>query len=156
MMIRAKSLHFSLLLLASRMFAQQVQPTNQPTPSASGSDSSSVAASLTNPISSLISVPFQSNFDYHVGPDHDGFKYTLNFQPVIPVKLNDQVNLISRTILPIISQTNASAGGTHQGGLGDTTQSLFFRHQRLSRLFGGSAQCWRYRPEQMELWEAGN
>ena len=39
---------------------------------------------LNNPVSSLISVPFQNNFEFKLGPNNDGFRYTLNFQPVIP------------------------------------------------------------------------
>ena len=37
-----------------------------------------------NPIASLISVPFQNNWDFHIGPS-DAMKYTMNFQPVIPI-----------------------------------------------------------------------
>jgi hypothetical protein len=76
-------------------------------------------------VAALISVPFQNNFEFGGGPKNDGFKYTLNFQPVIPVSLNDDWNLISRTILPFISQNNMVGTG-HQTGFGDITQSAFF------------------------------
>src|SRR6185312_5466517 len=46
-----------------------------------------LAKQLQNPVASLISVPFQNNFDFNLGPNDDGFKYTLNFQPVIPLSL---------------------------------------------------------------------
>lgn len=52
------------------------------------------------------------------------FKYLLNVQPVIPFTLNEDWNLISRTILPIVAQ-NDVIGTTSQGGMGDITQSLF-------------------------------
>ncbi|MEZ0256822.1 MAG: transporter [Chthoniobacter sp.] len=61
---------------------------------------------LNNPVSSLISVPFQSNWDFRMGPLDAGWKYTLNFQPVVPVSLNDHWNLIIRTIVPYIHQDN--------------------------------------------------
>jgi hypothetical protein len=61
---------------------------------------------LNNPVSSLISVPFQSNWDFRMGPLDAGWKYTLNFQPVVPVSLNDHWNLIIRTIVPYIRQDN--------------------------------------------------
>jgi hypothetical protein len=84
-----------------------------------------LAKQLQNPVASLISVPFQNNFDFNMGPNDDGFKYTLNFQPVIPVSLGKDWNLIIRTIVPIISQDDVIPG-TSQCGLGDIVQSLFF------------------------------
>jgi hypothetical protein len=81
---------------------------------------------LANPISSLISVPFQNNFEFNLGPNNDGFKYTLNFQPVIPFSMNKDWNLITRTIVPIIDQSDVIAPNTSQGGLSDITQSFFF------------------------------
>jgi hypothetical protein len=70
-------------------------------------------------------VPFQNNFEFGGGPKDDGFKYTLNFQPVIPVSISKDWNLIIRTIVPVISQ-NDIIGTTSQSGLSDTTQSFFF------------------------------
>ena len=40
---------------------------------------------MSNPISSLISVPLQSNFNFNLGQDSDAFQYILNVQPVIPI-----------------------------------------------------------------------
>ncbi len=91
----------------------------------SGGGDTELAQKLSNPVASLISVPFQNNFDFGMGPDKKGFRYTLNFQPVIPIALNKDWNLISRTILPIIYQ-NKVANNSSQFGLGDITQSFFF------------------------------
>ncbi|MBI1176885.1 transporter [bacterium] len=84
-----------------------------------------MAKKLSNPVAALISVPFQNNFDFGGGPNGDGFRYTLNFQPVIPVTLSDDWNLISRTIVPVIHQ-NDMIGTSSQTGLGDIVQSAFF------------------------------
>ena len=88
-------------------------------------DSAELAKKLSNPVASLISVPFQNNFDFKMGPNDDGWRYTLNFQPVIPITLNANWNLISRTIVPIIYQ-NDVVGTSDQTGLGDIVQSFFF------------------------------
>lgn len=84
-----------------------------------------LAKATLNPIASLISVPVQNNFDWGGGPNDDGFQYKLTVQPVIPISLNTNWNLISRTILPYVYQENV-IGTSIQSGLADTVQSLFF------------------------------
>ncbi len=85
-----------------------------------------LAKKLSNPIASLISVPFQLNYDSNIGTDEEGDKFVLNMQPVIPISLNDDWNMISRTILPLVSQDAIFAGAGSQAGLGDIVQSIFF------------------------------
>ncbi len=84
-----------------------------------------LAKKLSNPVASLISVPIQNNFEFGAGPDGDGFQYRVNIQPVIPISLSADWNLISRTILPVVYQENVF-GTSSQAGLSDTLQSLFF------------------------------
>lgn len=84
-----------------------------------------LARKLNNPIASLVSVPLQFNYDQDIGHSEAGERYVLNVQPVIPVSLNEEWNLISRTIVPLISQ-NDIPPGTDESGVGDLTQSLFF------------------------------
>jgi hypothetical protein len=84
-----------------------------------------LAKELSNPIASLISVPLQLNYDSDIGPNDNGDRYQLNIQPVIPISLNDNWNVISRTILPVISQDDIFTGAGSQSGLGDVVQSVF-------------------------------
>jgi hypothetical protein len=81
-------------------------------------------------VASLISVPFQSNFDFNGGPDHDKWRYTLNVQPVIPISISEDWNLIMRVIMPVIYQEALSSGMDSNFGLGDTTPSFFFSPKR--------------------------
>ena len=84
-----------------------------------------LAKQLANPVAALISVPLQNNFDFNVGP-LNGFKYTLNIQPVIPISINEKWNMISRTILPVISQNGVPGNGSGEAGRGYSFQSIFF------------------------------
>lgn len=89
-------------------------------------DAEALAKKLSNPIASLISVPLQFNYDSNIGVDDRGGKFVLNIQPVIPISLNDDWNVISRTILPVVSQDDIFSGAGSQSGLGDIIQSVFF------------------------------
>ena len=88
-----------------------------------------LAQQLANPVAALISVPFQLNYNSGIGPVDDGRQWLLNIQPVVPFSLNEDWNLISRTILPIVDQRDIFPGAGSQSGIGDTVQSLFFSPQ---------------------------
>jgi hypothetical protein len=70
-------------------------------------------------------VPLRSNLDYGGGAQRSGSQYTLNIQPVIPIKLTNDWNLITRTIVPLTDVVHI-VPGTNPIGVGDITQSFFF------------------------------
>ena len=89
-------------------------------------EEANLAKKLANPISSLISVPFQFNYDRGIGTQENVQRATLNIQPVVPFSLSKDWNLISRTILPVVNLQGAAGAETGQVNFGDTVQSLFF------------------------------
>ena len=95
-------------------------------PAESRAQDADIQKQLANPIASLTLVPIQVNYDAKIGPTQDGSRVTTNIQPVIPIKLNDGMTLVVRTIVPIVSQSNIFPGAESQFGFGDTLQSFFF------------------------------
>jgi hypothetical protein len=89
------------------------------------SDEADLAQKLSNPVSDLISVPLQNNYDCCFGPEN-AQRYTLNVQPVVPVTINANWHVIVRTIVPFISQGETVSGEGGVTGFGDITQSFFF------------------------------
>src|SRR5215467_10373460 len=77
-----------------------------------------------NPVGNLISVPFQNNTNLNYGPEK-GTQNVLNIQPVIPIELNKDWNIITRTILPVIWQPAVSPEDTHVTGIGDLQFTAF-------------------------------
>ncbi len=84
-----------------------------------------LAKKLQNPVASLIQVPIQNNWDFGIG-SANAMRYTANVQPVVPFSLNDDWNLVTRTIVPVIYAESPVIGGSSKFGLGDIVQSFFF------------------------------
>lgn len=84
-----------------------------------------LAKKLANPIASLVSVPFQYNADFGVGPE-DGTRQILNIQPVIPTTIGDDWNLITRVVVPLVAQDDVFGDSGSQSGLGDILPTVFF------------------------------
>src|SRR5262245_44535795 len=88
-----------------------------------------LAKKLNNPISDLVSVPFQFNWENGIGSP-DRTRFILNIQPVMPFALNDKTNLIVRIVAPIVSQpplltSRFGPSGFGTSGVGDPLVSFF-------------------------------
>jgi hypothetical protein len=115
----------TLIAQALASSASTVDSAASPKPdTAETNDSAELAQKLTNPLAALISIPIQNWFDFNLGPNKDGFRYTTEAQPVYPMQISKDWNLISRTTIPIVYQQNFY-GRTTQSGLSDSTESLF-------------------------------
>jgi hypothetical protein len=94
-----------------------------------------LAKATQNPVSDLVSLPFQFNFNMGGGFD-DRTSFVLNFQPVVPIKgVFRKWNVIARTIVPYVSVPGP--GGTRQGGLGDIQEQLFLTPVKSGSLIWG-------------------
>ena len=95
-------------------------------------DSEKIAKKLANPIADLLNIPFQFNFDNNAsrytdefGNQTSGRRFQLNIQPVVPIVLNNDWNIISQSNIPIIDQHDIRPQSGTQSGLGDISQNLF-------------------------------
>jgi hypothetical protein len=84
-----------------------------------------LAKAAQNPVANMISLPFQNNTNFNYGP-REKTQNILNIQPVWPFSLTEEWNLITRTIVPVISQPELFQGDDRENGLGDTTFTAFF------------------------------
>ena len=87
-------------------------------------DTTEIAKQAQNPVASLISVPFQDDVNFGVGPESQA-QNVLEIEPVIPFKLNDDWNLITRTIIPVVEQPTLAPGVGNVTGLGDVQPALY-------------------------------
>ncbi|HKP29847.1 MAG TPA: hypothetical protein VJU15_10610 [Gemmatimonadales bacterium] len=118
------------VLAVSPALAQQPQQHN----------AQDLAKQLSNPVSSLVSVPFQLNWDEGVGPGDDS-RFTLNFQPVMPFSLNPKTNFIARIILPYLSQPSLGEGLAPTSGFSDILFEGFFSPAQPKGWTCGIARC---------------
>ena len=77
-----------------------------------------------NPVGNLISVPFQNNTNLNYGPER-GTQNILNIQPVIPISINKDWNIITRTIVPVIWMPSLGEDIGSATGIGDTVFTAF-------------------------------
>ena len=97
--------------LALPVFAENASPEDDKAAAAE------LAKKLQNPVANLISVPIQNNWDFGYG-SANAMRYTANIQPVVPFSLNDDWNLVTRTIVPVIYAESPVVGGSSNDGWG--------------------------------------
>jgi hypothetical protein len=99
--------------------------------SAQENDAAALAKAAQNPIADMISLPFQNNTNFDVGPLEKS-QDVLNIQPVLPFNLSTDWNVIARTIVPLISQPGFAPGEDRVFGIGDIQFAAFFSPTKVT------------------------
>jgi hypothetical protein len=119
------SLIGALLVLSIPAGLRAQESQEEARPADQEAEAASLAKAAQNPIGNLISVPFQNNTSFQIGP-FNRTSNVLNIQPVIPVELSGSILLINRTILPVVSSPDVTRPNGTTWGLGDLNYTAFF------------------------------
>lgn len=135
-------LRAALFLCAVTLPAQDAPASSAPSghavsAQAATSGVNDLAKATQNPVASLISVPFQNNSNFAVGP-YNRTQDVLNIQPVIPARISDKWMLISRIIQPIVWQPTASAPTGGEYGFGDMNPTFFLSPAKPGKVIWGA------------------
>lgn len=129
----------------------EAEPETQPSPSAKAdaegvqpdAATTELARQSQNPVADLISLPLQNNTSFGVGPGND-VANVLNFQPVLPIRLNDDWNVINRVILPTIYAPEFVPGTGDEFGLGDVQYTAFLSPRDTGEFVWGVGPVFRF------------
>jgi len=125
----------AVLCLASTGGASAQPPAANPAAKVATDQATDLAKQQQNPISSLISVPLQGNWDFGLG-DRDATGTLFNIQPVVPFGVSRSTNLVLRVILPLASQPGS--GDARVNGVGDVVMTAFFSPAKSGRVTWGA------------------
>ena len=122
------------ILCAGQLFAEpiSIEGKQEIAVESESSSAGDVAKKLANPVAAMISLPIQGNYQPNMGANDNGSQWLTNVQPVIPIELNDDWNIISRTIIPLISKDTGIAGEDRINAVGDIVQSAWVSPKALT------------------------
>jgi hypothetical protein len=106
-----------------------------------------LAKAAQNPVAAMISLPFQLNTTFNYGVDSlqkRDTQYVLNIQPVIPITLNEDWNLITRTIVPVLSQPHPIEDVSPVGGIANIQETLFFSPAKPGKVLWGVGPVFQF------------
>jgi hypothetical protein len=132
MALTRRAFSTATLLFATTLAAQNAAPA---------ADTDALAKATQNPVASLISVPFQNNTNFAIGP-YNRTQDVLNIQPVIPSKLGPRWMLISRIIQPIVWQPYSTQTTGGEFGFGDMSPTFFLSPAKPGKLIWGVGPAW--------------
>lgn len=118
-------------------------PAEDAGPRAKEESKEELAKKVQNPVSDLVSIPYQSNFNYNYGP-HNGNQYVGNLQPVVPFSASQDWNVITRTIVPVVRQPELAPNVGDVWGLGDIQFTAFLSPVKSAGIIWGAGPMFQF------------
>jgi hypothetical protein len=103
---------------------------------AENTSGSELIKDLENPLSNVISTPFQNDLNFGFA-DKDQPQYLLKLAPQIPIRIHENIKVIARPILPIYSQVNTITKKGHITGTGDFNPQFYLAHVHIKKTSAG-------------------
>jgi len=129
------SLFAGCLAIHAALFAQEKEPPKAPPPGSQQAELMELAKASQNPVADMITIPFQFNWFSGGGlPPNQTLSQTM-IQPVLPLPINKDFNVVSRTIVPVMSLPTES-GGKMQG-IADIQEQIYFSPRAAKGLIWG-------------------
>jgi hypothetical protein len=117
-------------------------------------DTADLTQQVQNPVAKLISVPFQNNVNFGVGPN-GGVQDVLNIEPIVPFKVTDNWNVITRTIIPLIHQPRLAPGVGNTSGLGDILFTPFLSPAKTDSIIWGIGPAFQFASANKDIFGQG-
>lgn len=115
-----------IILMASNVFAKV----------ATKKTIKELAKTAENPIAKVVTFTFQNNTNFNFGLE-DKTQNILNVQSVIPFSLTKDWAVITRTIIPVMSQPGFTSAQDRTTGIGDTAFSAFLSPKHTGKMVWG-------------------
>jgi hypothetical protein len=90
-----------------------------------------------NPLANIVTVPFQYNGSFPIGP-FSRTQTILSLQPVLPFRMTDRWNLVTRVIMPLVSQPYLNRQEGTKNGLGDLNPAFFLSPVKPGKFMWGA------------------
>lgn len=130
------------------------QQAASPEVSPSRESTRKLAQAVANPLATVATLTLEFDWDSGIGPDHS-LRTTLNAQSQVPVALSEDWTLLSRLVLPFISQPAVVRGGGSTFGFGDMGLSMFLTPSHAPHLVWGIGPAFGLPMSSRGTWQAG-
>jgi hypothetical protein len=113
-----------------------------------------LAEAAQNPIADMNMIPIQFNWYTGGGLGDQTMMQTL-IQPVLPLPLTKRWNVVSRTVIALISMPVGGENGDRAKGIGDIQEQIYFTPTKKHKVIYGFGPVFSFPTSTNEVWATG-